>query len=859
MPAGADREMGVLASPTWNVSTPTCRTSLVSGTSSLRRQEGVAPGGRPPAAQGACTPGATPALFAGVLLVTFLLAASPARAADPDWWNNNWPYRAKLDYPAVAGDVAYTTVMLADRTTDTGRDLRLVDAASQPVPFEILYHDPRYKTVLAFRAPPDQAGSVYLYYGNTRAQTFDTTRQTGAPAARVAEARNERKRILQQRENLTLQQRTLEQRLVQMHNQADTAKRSGQVPEAGLTDMARAAQQVARQIDEIKKQLDNLPAPQEPVEPEDPTHWQIRRGVLLRIYRKAQPIEPKTLADLKQLASRSPIEGAGFRRAIADGLNPFGESNEFISHYSAYLQIDEAGEYAFCSASDDGSWIVVNGKTILDWPGPHDWKGAGRGQRNGRVSLQPGLAHIDYYHEQMIGPTMAFLGWKPPGQDHYVAIPADKWFSGRQAGVAGYEARGKPLLAVADVQVASTWWVRDSDEQQAAMVQCIDQSLCDKGRIAKREWSFGDGLNGSGGNVRHVYFRTGRPQITLTVTDNRGNRDSVHCSPRIFRIDVQSNEFAYGNEKQYVKAAAGYDVTRMQQDDLEAYADFWAHLQNWDELARTANASLERFGDAPAAPRLAAAAGEAYLSPQQYSPKLADDLLCRAIAGIKDPKARQDLLLKRARLLTWEIGDYPAAEKIYRQFTPATQPAAGDLPKEAARPILIGLGDLALLTGDPDRAADLYKQAGQATARKPGKAEEMAKEGVYPYSVEDFLERGEFEWARKTLDQWEDELPTARLDGYTLFLRGKVLFVEHPGEQAVRYLALTEQVAPKAVFLPEALWLHANCLMAMGRYQDALPQLQRIRSDFTRSEFFAQAAEKIKECETKRKTAATQP
>jgi len=836
------------------------------------------------------TPGDTPALFAGVLFLLGLILAPPAaRAQTSDWWNPNWPYRVRIDCPAGPGDVAFTTVILADRTTDTGRDLRLIDVAGQPVPFEIVHHDPQYKTLLAFRAPPDEAATVHLYYGNTRAQAFDTSRQTGAAAAKAAEVRNERKRVLQLRQNLTVQQRGLERRLEQLRAQADAAKASGQVAETALTDVARAVQQVVKQLEDVKKQLANLPAPSEPIQPEDPSHWQIRRGLLLRVYRKAQPVEPKTLADLKQLAARSALEGAGFRRAISDGFNPFGESTEFISYYNGYLQIDEPGEYAFCSASDDGSWIVVNGRTILDWPGPHDWRGAGRGQRNGRITLQPGLARVEYYHEQMIGPTMAFMGWRPPGQDHFSAIPPDRWLSVRPATVAGYQARKKPLFALAEVQVVNTWWVRDSDDQQAALVQCTDRSLCATGRITGREWSFGDGLTGVGGNLRHVYFRAGRPQIELTVTDNRGNRDTVRCSPPIFKIDVQAGEFQYGNEKQYVQNAAGYDVARMQRDDLEAYAEFWRHLERWDELGKAATAYLERFGDSAAAPRLAAAAAQAYLSSKQYDPSRADGLLARAIAGTKDAKARQDLLLKRARVLTWEIGDYPAAEDVLRGLvlsarlaqqdpprhialleppsasqparatSPATPLSVDDLPKDLARPVLVATGDLALLTGDRDTAAARYKQAERIVARPLAKPEETAKEGIYPYSVEDFLERGEFEWACKTLDQWEDELPSAKLDGHTIFLRGKVLFVEQPGPQAVRYLSLAQQVAPRAVFVPEALWLHANCLMATGRYQEALVQLQRIRADFTRSEFFAQAAEKIKQCETKLNTPATQP
>ncbi len=843
-----------------------------------------------PASAGSLSPGAsgaTPVVFAGVLLMALLLAATPALADEPAWWNNTWSFRMQIDCPAGTGDVACVSVMLAGRTTATGRNLRLLDAHGQPVPFEILHHDPQYRTLLAFRVPPDEATSLWLYCGNPQAQAIDTSRQTGAPAAKVAEARNERKRLLQQRDNLAAQQRNLEQRLTQMRAQAEAARKSGHVSQTALTEMDRAIHQAAKQLEDVKHQQDILAVPPEPIEPEDPTHWQVRRGILLRIYRKAQPVEPKTLADLKQLAFRSVLEGAAFRSAVSDGFNPFGESTQYISCYTGYMQIDRPGEYAFCSASDDGSWIVVNGKTILDWPGPHEWRGAARGQRRGRITLQPGLARIEYYHEQTTGATMAFMGWAPPGQEHFTAIRPEKWLNVRPASVATVHARNKPLLAIADARVLNTWWVRDSDDQQAAIVECMDQSLCASGRIVRREWSFGDGLSAAGPKPRHVYFRTGCPRIELTVTDSRGNRDSVQMALPIHKTDVQTAEYEYGNEKQYVRLATGYDVDRMQQDDLEAYADFWAHAEHWDELARSVDAYLGRFGESGPASRLATAAARAWLSPGQYDPKRADELVVRALAGTKDPKARQDLLLTRARVLTWEIGDLPAAETTLRDLVRSAQPAserpphfalmeppAGepaerevplhqlpvkDLPQEIARPCLVAIADLCLLTDRGDIAHDLYRQAERMAARIPSEAEETAKEGIYPYSVEDFLERGEFEWARRTLDAWEDELPGAKLDGYTLFLRGKVLFVEHPGPQALRYLSLAWQVAPRAVFVPEAVWLHANCLMAMGRYGDALPQLERIRAEFTRSEFFAQTAEKIRQCQAKLNAAATQP
>ena len=125
----------------------------------------------------------------------------------------------------------------------------------------------------------------------------------------------------------------------------------------------------------------------------------------------------------------------------------------------------------------------------------------------------------------------------------------------------------------------------------------------------------------------------------------------------------------------------------------------------------------------------------------------------------------------------------------------------------------------------------------------------LAKTGGYGYSVMDLLARGEADWALEVLGRWEGEFPLQKLEGYTFFMRGKVLYVQQPGELALRYLRLAERVAPRAVHVPEAVWLRANCLLAMGRPEEALLEFVRIRSDFTESQFFEQAAEKIALCE----------
>ena len=125
----------------------------------------------------------------------------------------------------------------------------------------------------------------------------------------------------------------------------------------------------------------------------------------------------------------------------------------------------------------------------------------------------------------------------------------------------------------------------------------------------------------------------------------------------------------------------------------------------------------------------------------------------------------------------------------------------------------------------------------------------MAKLGSYPFIVDDLRARGEYAYALKTIEQWEYEFPTEKLDGLSFFWRGKVLYIWHPGDQAIRFLQMAELVNPAASHIPETVWLEANCYADTGRYAKAIEQFQRIRAEFTNSEYFERAAQRIKQCQ----------
>ncbi|MFH1748688.1 MAG: PKD domain-containing protein [Planctomycetota bacterium] len=579
--------------------------------------------------------------------------------------------------------------------------------------------------------------------------------------------------------------------------------------------------------------------------PPKPATWYPRRGILLRIYRKAKPEHPATLPALRKLIHAAELEGACFRDSISDGFNRFGPSENYVSVYEGYLQIDQPGEYAFCTASDDGSWVRVNDRTIVEWPGPHGWGGSERGEKHGVVRLKAGVARVQYFQEEGTGDQMAFLGWRPPDAEQFSAIPGEAWLSVRTASANEYEARDKPVLAVPEALVLNTYWVRDTDGHQATLVEFRSHGS----NVAQARWSFGDGLEATGHELRHVYFRTGRPEVTLTVTDKHGNTDQATCQPRIFQVDVKTRYFRYGNAEQYAQAATGYDVQHMAADDLLLYVEFWTCLEKWPELVRAAEALLRRFPDLPEAPQVAADAARACSQPRAYDPQRAAKLYELVLDTATNRDDHLELSCQRAHILAWGLGEFALARELYDHVLTETADSSDHPMQQLRRRAVIGLGDVALLSGDYPDAERQYRKAQTLSEREIKQPEMLAKAGGYSYTLEDLLARNEFDWALVALDRWEDDAPLQKLEGFTFFWRGKITFVQQPGPLALRYLELAERVAPKATHVPEAVWLRANCLLALKRYDKALTQFQRIRVEFTESDYFVQAAEKIDTCQ----------
>lgn len=599
--------------------------------------------------------------------------------------------------------------------------------------------------------------------------------------------------------------------------------------------------------------------------------WEAKAMVEMRTYRKKTKKHPKTLAELQAMIKEAgEPEGITFAKGVYSGHNPFGESDHYISVFDGHIRVEEPGEHLFHAYADDGCWVLLDGKEVLSWPGPRifnmdRWNLPGH---DFKANLQPGLHRIQFFHEEGEENQIAFLRWKPPSWTHINNIAKAQWGYLRWAHIDFVQAADRPLVAGMKPRIRHTYWIPDT-EHQLNWVAVDDRSMSTAGKIVKRRFEMDDGTvyetNETGRAVEHIFFSNGAREITLTVTDEEGNTDTASCKLDLWQINT-GIRYELGAHRDPIAALLGqrggylpmsdqyldrfetvpeYRLDSMTDSDLVGYALFWDTFAD-DRKLLAAVAELARRD--PDHAWLGRLAGRAVRSALRSGAEMdiADSLLEREEKRESSPEARAATSMRRVYLLTWGKGDHERAlEMIHSIRAKAGSTTAW---RSLVHRAWIAEGDVYVLQGDYEKAKTTYRRAERTDSRTLSRPAKLARVGSYPFAVEDYLSRDMYEEAIDVINQWEDMLPLVKLEGLTLFLRGRCLYLIRPSAVALRYLRAAEAVNPGALHVPHAVWLGANCLLALERYEAAAVQFMRLRKGFTTAKYRERAVEKLEEC-----------
>jgi hypothetical protein len=97
---------------------------------------------------------------------------------------------------------------------------------------------------------------------------------------------------------------------------------------------------------------------------------------------------------------------------------PFGLSDRFVTLQVRSFRVDIAGDYEFGLTSDDGAWVLVDGKIVASRPGMHPTE-----SNTGKVFLSPGIHTLAIIAFESTGNAYLAYDYRLPGANGFQRIP----------------------------------------------------------------------------------------------------------------------------------------------------------------------------------------------------------------------------------------------------------------------------------------------------------------------------------------------------------------------------------------------------------------------------------------------------
>jgi len=551
--------------------------------------------------------------------------------------------------------------------------------------------------------------------------------------------------------------------------------------------------------------------------------WEPERGLILET-RQFTGGNPNGLpAMLKIWGASGPFYGAGAVDRVWQGQNMFGPSDRFASHYVGALYAATQGSYEFATSSDDASFLLVDGRLVVEWPG---WHGpVGDARHRGKANLSVGLHRFEYYHVSGGGSTCAVAAWRVPGGEGFQVIPETAFAPLSRAAVDSMELAGGHTAPDFDFEITGEALMSKTEELYAVKIAFNNRT----GAAATNavNWDFGDGQKGRGPTATHVYLAQEIYPVKMTLGAGASALTVTH------RIQVHQH-WGWQTRKDiddittYADEISKYDIERLDVRSCVNLLKLAEEQGSLDFARRVALAVVRRPGEAtPETIGLVTEKLRAIWRPA----RLAEDKQILAAyeqafaAAEGRAKAAMAAALADADL---ERGDAARAAEVLREALAA---AADDATK---RRLYIMYADAARYAGDREAAKNALLAA-DAIAIERTAVQRAALGGAMAFKVEDYIAHKEYDDAEEALDTWDWERPLEKLEGYSAYLRGTLYHGQTRDARARRELEAIVAVTPESAYAPKALVLVAKIEQATRNIDAARTALGKVVKDYQTS------------------------
>jgi tetratricopeptide (TPR) repeat protein len=553
-----------------------------------------------------------------------------------------------------------------------------------------------------------------------------------------------------------------------------------------------------------------------------PEPWEPQRGLLLEV-RRGPGGRAERLDQVQADWARARPVGADFVNHISFAFNPFGESDmPAIFHYVGWFVAPATGTYQFATTSSGGSWLLIDDKPAVDWPGPH---GPVHDARHAKpVALTADRHKIEYWNLSPGSPVVMVAAWQPPQTTAFGPIPSKMFLPVAEAALLETDLPNERLVAdFFPANVGEAWW----PDQYAVRMQLRNLTKGANLQSAKYLWDFGDGQTSSAPNPTHIYLAGGDYTITLKVS-RLVDTSTFRTKVRVERNWWKQTDPSLEPIRKYADEAAQYDFSAYDARNLMAAVSLFEHQSMSAPLVAAATALLKhpdlREGDAP---RLGLLKSESLR--KLGKPQDAIAALHELEGRTKRPAVKAQFAVEAAEVLLKDLHRWDEAEKEYQRALKTYATAGADLILRRAQ---VGMGDIWRHRGDGDKARAAYGAATAIKVHNLPPNEAAVRIGTLARYVEDYTRQGQWEWVAKFLADWAWEFPADKLKGHWSLLMAAALSAQGKKADAVGEAMDVLGANPQSPYAVRLLMLAAECQAALGDKTKARLLLQTAVDDY---------------------------
>lgn len=454
----------------------------------------------------------------------------------------------------------------------------------------------------------------------------------------------------------------------------------------------------------------------------------------------------------------SSVNGIGYVDSISTTGNPFGESTNFASHYTGLYLSKTGEELTFYTLSSDASFVLADGRTIVEYPNMHGAGGDEKHVHKGSIVAASDVVKIDYYQAKVgDGVGASFLGVFKDGS--YKPIPSDSWVHPGKSRLEKIEQLGGLPVPSPSISYDSYMGYGGAWLYQVAFDAPRDAP---EGWLP--EWHFSDGAVIQGSHCERI-LPLGKPQ-SVTLAYRKGDQIVQGVAQIAYPENLSAASVKDPDDlNRYLHLISEEKPENLPASSLEAMLPLLLEYANNDITGRFAKAWLLKNPQSTN-PLWIHAVLSSIMGTAQTDPKQAL-LELRGIDRNLRKQHSSELSMLELELLVFYLRDPSAktvAESIAFDFS----------GKPEAQRALIRLGDYYRLSGQSEKAEAQYALVQKEIPDETGGRKLPAMDRAYSITVENLLANGMRHEAEAKLREWELVHPLCKRDSDFLLLQARL-------------------------------------------------------------------------------------